>query len=176
MIGSSICEVYLCSLSLQFTFSYAISIGMNDKPTPRPALSALVAEDLRSAVSKIKRRMREQADVGDLTPTQASVLVRLEKDGPMTTSNLARAEAMRPQSMGAVVAALEAAGLVSGTADPKDGRQTILAITETCRTWIQDGRAARQDWLSRTIEARLSDEEQAQLLSAARLLLRLAED
>lgn len=127
-------------------------------------------------MSKLKRRLRDQADEGELTTTQISVLVRLEKDGPMTTSSLARAEGMRPQSMGAVIAALEALKLVKGFADPNDGRQTILSITDACRKRIEEGRAARQDWLSRTIEARLSSEEQDQLLSAIQLLQRLADD
>lgn len=93
----------------------------------------------------------------------------------MTTSALARAEGMRPQSMGALLAALEALGLVSGTPDPSDGRQTILSLTDRCRTLIEDGRAARQDWLARNIEARLSLEEQRQVLSAITLLKRLVE-
>lgn len=149
---------------------------MSDTSPNQDSIAGVIAQELRSVVSKIKRRMREQADGSDLTPTQASALVRLEKDGPMTTSSLARAEAMRPQSMGTVIAVLEAAGLVSGTADPGDRRQTVLSITEACRTWIDEGRAARQDWLSRTIESRLSAEEQRQLLSAAKLLQRLVED
>ncbi len=140
------------------------------------SIAVVIAQDLRSVVSKLKRRLRDQADVGDLTPTQISALVRLEKDGPMTTSSLARAESMRPQSMGSVIAALEAAGLVRGTADPNDGRQTILSITEACRKRIEEGRAARQDWLSRRIEARLSGEERDHLLSAVKLLQRLADD
>ncbi|NTG46151.1 MarR family transcriptional regulator [Agrobacterium rhizogenes] len=150
---------------------------MNDQSDrPQLAVAATIAQDLRSVVSKLKRRLRDQADVGDLTPAQASVLLRLEKDGPMTTSSLARAEGMRPQSMGAIIAALDAAGLVRGTADPNDGRQTILSITEACRRWIEEGRAARQDWLSRVIETRLSSEEQDHLLSAVKLLQRLADD
>jgi len=94
----------------------------------------------------------------------------------MTTSDLARAEAMRPQSMGTVIAALESAGLVHGAPDPQDGRKTLLSLTDTCRQWISAGRAARHDWLSRTIRARLSSHEQEQLASALTLLQRLVED
>ena len=100
---------------------------------PRSARASALAEDLRSLIGKLKRRLREQANAGDLTPSQVSVLLRLEKDGPATVSNLARAEGMRPQSMGATIAALEAAGLVSGAPDPEDGRQTILSLTQACR-------------------------------------------
>src|SRR5216684_1889453 len=107
--------------------------------------------------------MREQGHLGDLTWSQVSVISRLERDGPATVTTLARAEGMRPQSMGANVSALEAAGLVSGVPDPADGRQTILSLTEHCREWIRVGRAAREDWLFRAIQARLAPAEQEQL-------------
>ena len=139
----------------------------------RPAAVALLAEELRGFSGKLKRRLREQADVGDLTPSQTAVLLRLESDGPATTSSLARAEGMRPQSMGAVVAVLEAAGLVAGAPDPADGRQTLLSLSDHCRQWLAQGRAARQDWLTRTLETRLSPAEQDQLAAAMPLLQRL---
>ena len=70
--------------------------------------SALAAE-LHLVLGALKRRLREHGDVADLTSAQKSVLLRLERDGPATGSTLARAEAMRPQSMGAIIAVLEAA-------------------------------------------------------------------
>src|ERR1700744_1754503 len=141
---------------------------------PLESVSALAAE-LRALVGKLKRRLREQAGTGDLTPSQGSVGLRLEKEGPATSSNLARAEAMRPQSMATVVAALEAAGLVEGAPDPTDGRQTLMSLTEACRKIITDGRAARQDWLARTLQARLSADEQDRLAGAVDLLKRLVD-
>src|ERR1700744_5665707 len=118
--------------------------------------ASALAQDLRALLGKLKRRLREQGNVGDLTPSQISVLLRLEKDGPATASSLARAEGMRPQSIVPVIAALENVGLVAGASDPTDGRQTILSLTQACRTWLAQGRAARQDWLTRTLQARLS--------------------
>jgi DNA-binding MarR family transcriptional regulator len=138
--------------------------------------ASALAQDLRALLGKLKRRLREQAHVGDLTPSQVSVLLRLEKDGPATASNLARAEGMRPQSMAPVIAALEGAGLVSGAPDPADGRQTFLSLTAACRKWVEEGRAARQDWLIRTLQARLSLQEQDELAKAVELLKRLADD
>jgi DNA-binding MarR family transcriptional regulator len=149
---------------------------MTEKPAgTKPPLASTIAEELRTFASKVKRKLREQGHAEDLTPSQASALIRLEKEGPMTTSALARSEGMRPQSMGALLAALESSGLVRGMPDPSDGRQTILSLTDRCRTLIEEGRAARQDWLTRTVEARLSIEEQNQLLSAIALLRRLVE-
>ena len=150
-----------------------------DTPTTdnAPATRASeLAQSLRALVRKLKRRLRDQAHIGDLTPSQVSVLLRLEKDGPATASSLARAEGMRPQSMGPIIAALEGAGLVSGGPHPTDGRQTLLSLTETCRKWVEQGRAARQDWLTRILQARLSPEEQDKLAQAVELLKRLVDD
>lgn len=143
---------------------------------PQHATNIGLAQELRAFATALRRRLRDQADAGDLTPSQTAVLLRLEREGTATTSGLARAEGMRPQSMGAIVAALEAAGLVVGASDPADGRQTILSLTGHCRAWLAQGRAARQDWLARTIEARLSADEQDRLAAAIPLLLRLIGD
>lgn len=137
--------------------------------------SALTTE-IRAVLGKLKRRLREQTGAGDLTPSQISVLLRLEREGPATTSNLARLEGMRPQSMGTVIAPLQAAGLVSGAPDPADGRQTLLSLTDACRKWVEEGRAARQDWLTGALAARLSPEEQDRLAEAVELLKRLVAD
>lgn len=144
---------------------------MSDQP---PSASDLAVE-LRSLWGKLKRRLREQGNAGDLTPSQTAVVLRLDKDGPSTTSALARAEGMRPQSMAAIVAALEEGGIVEGRPDPADGRQTLLSLSADCRRWLDAGRAARQDWLLRTIDARLNPEEQAQLAAAFKLLNRIVE-
>jgi DNA-binding MarR family transcriptional regulator len=139
-------------------------------------LASALAQNLRALLGKLKRRLRDQAHVGDLTPSQVAVLLRLEKDGPATASSLARAEGMRPQSMAPVIAALESAGLVSGASDPADGRQTLLSLTDACRKWAAEGRAARQDWLTRMLQERLSPQEQGEVEKAVGLLKRLVED
>jgi DNA-binding MarR family transcriptional regulator len=150
---------------------------MSDRPgISSPERASALALELRTSLGKLKRKLRSQAGQEYLTSSQVSVLLRLEKDGPATVSNLARAEAMRPQSMSAVIAPLEAAGLVSGTPDPNDGRQTLFSLTKMCRKRIQERRAAKQDWLTRNIQARLSAQEQKKLAAALEILARLVED
>jgi DNA-binding MarR family transcriptional regulator len=139
-----------------------------------PADIAALAAELRALVGRLKRRLREQGSVGDLTPSQISALQRLERDGPATVSNLARAEGVRPQSMGVTVAALEAAGLVAGAPDPNDGRQTLISPTPFCMEKLLRGRAARQDWLARQIGS-LGPDEQAKLAAATQILRRISE-
>jgi DNA-binding MarR family transcriptional regulator len=136
-------------------------------------LPASLAVELHELVGQLRRRMREQADARDLPPSQVAVLRRLERDGPVTVSALARAAGVRSQSMGATVAALQAAGLVAGAPDPADGRQTLLSLTPACRKWIRQSRAAKQDWLSRAIAAELGAREQQELARALALLQRV---
>jgi DNA-binding MarR family transcriptional regulator len=145
----------------------------HDNPDDVRAL-ALVS-DIRDLIGQLKRRFREKTAIGDLTMSQVAVLSRLDRDGPATVTSLARAEAVRPQSMGATVAALETAGLVSGTPDPNDGRQTIWALTPACKEWIRVGRAAREDWLFHAIQKTLTAAEQDQLAASIGLLKRIAE-
>jgi DNA-binding MarR family transcriptional regulator len=156
--------------------SYVLGWGVSeDQARNDPARSLALAGELRVVIGKLRRRFREQADAGDFTWTQKSVLVHLEREGAATVTALARAEGVRPQSMGAVVAALEAAGHIAGAPDPNDGRQTILSLTAACREWIRVSRAAREDWLSRAIRAKLGPDEQEHLASAVELLNRLAD-
>jgi DNA-binding MarR family transcriptional regulator len=136
----------------------------------------MLASEIRTVCGKLKRRLREHGGRSDLTPSQVSVLLRLEKDGAATVSSLARAEGMRPQSMSAVVMPLQESGLLRGVADPSDRRQTLLSLTPKCRKWLEEGRAARQDWLTATISQKLSAHEQQKLQAALALLTRLVED
>jgi DNA-binding MarR family transcriptional regulator len=127
------------------------------------------------SLSKLHRRLREQARPNDFTSSQKSVLLRLDRDGPATVSALARAEGVRPQSMRVTVAGLEAAGAVHGEPDPKDGRQTLIRLTPALREAVRASRAAKDDWLLRALQSRLSAREQAQLTKAVALLQRLAD-
>ncbi|ROS76590.1 MarR family winged helix-turn-helix transcriptional regulator [Cellulomonas sp. PhB143] len=149
---------------------------MTTEPAPAEGLpdDHAVASDLRVVLGLLTRRLRAQSTVPDLTRSQASVLRRIEREGSLTTSELARAEGIRPQSMGAVVAVLEQAGLVQGERDPRDGRKTLLSLTAEAREMYASGRIAREDWLLRTMRAELDPAERAELARAVALLRRIA--
>ena len=149
---------------------------MNKKKSDSGTVRAsALAGELRVLISQLRRTLREQTHLGDYTWSQMAVVIRLERDGPATVSALARADGVRPQSMGATVATLEAAGLVKGSPDPTDGRRTILSLTDTCRELINAKRAAKEDWLFRAIQTKLSPAEQEELATALELLNRLAD-
>jgi len=145
-------------------------------PNKDAAFASTLAAELRATFGNLKRKLRQQGEQNDFTSSQIAVILRLEKDGPATVSSLARAEGMRPQSMSAVIAPLGEMGFVAGSADPNDGRKTLMSLTKACKRSIEDGRAARQDWLAQAIQQKLSPQEQKQVSTAIHLLARLAGD
>ncbi len=153
-----------------------IDLVSSRKSSTQTGLAQTLAAEIRAVFRKLKLRYREHGGGNDLTPSQAAVLLRLEKDGAATVSSLARAEGMRPQSMSTIVAPLQKAGFVRGASDPGDGRQTLMSLTPKCLKWLQEGRAARQDWLTSTISQKLSVHEQEKLQAALGLLARLVEE
>lgn len=148
----------------------------NRKSSTETGLASTLAVEMRAVFRKLKLRLREHGGHSDLTSSQISVVLRLEKDGATTVSSLARMEGMRPQSMSAVVTPLQESGLVRGAPDTTDGRQTLITLTPKCLKLLQEGRAARQDWLTTKISQKLSVQEQEKLQAALALLTRLVED
>jgi len=68
--------------------------------------------DLIQTIGLLVRRVRAAAASHELSLTEAAVMARLARVGPATTADLARAESMKPQSMGTTIAALEGMGMV----------------------------------------------------------------
>jgi DNA-binding MarR family transcriptional regulator len=134
-----------------------------------------VAAALRVSMGLLLRRLRQVGVPGELTVPQTSALARLDRNGPATSSELARVEQISPQSMGATLSALEARGLVTRDPDARDGRRIVLSVTEAGRQLLRDKRDARTEHLARALAAGFTPEELAQLMAAAPLLERLAQ-
>ena len=142
---------------------------------PETDATAALAEHLRGTIGRLNRRLREQGNFGDFTLSQSKVLMQLERSGPLTVTALAEREGMRPQSMSSLVSALKSAGMVEGAPDPDDGRQIVLSLTDKCRRTVAAARAAKADWLFRTLQHKLTRAEQQKLSGAIALLDRLLE-
>jgi DNA-binding MarR family transcriptional regulator len=134
-----------------------------------------VAAALRVSMGLLLRRLRQVGVPGELTVPETSALARLDRNGPATSSELARLEQISPQSMGATLSALEARGLVTRDPDARDGRRIVLSVTETGRQLLRDKRDARTEHLARALAAGFTREELGQLMAAAPLLERLAQ-
>ena len=92
----------------------------------------------------------------------------------MTTADLARAESVKPQSMGATLAELEREGLVERQPHPTDGRQVLFTLTDEGVEARRKRSAAKQEWLLAAM-AKLNHGERQTLMSAAALVRRLGE-
>jgi DNA-binding MarR family transcriptional regulator len=134
-----------------------------------------VAGKLRVTVGLVVRKLKQAPGAGELTLAESSALGRLERNGPATSSDLARVERISPQSMGVTVAALLERGLVERSRDPEDGRRIVLTITEEGRRTVHDRRGARTELIAAALRDGFTDDELGQLLAAASLLERLAE-
>ena len=144
----------------------------NDMPTM--TRTAASASELRISVTRLARRLRQQrADLG-LGLTQIATLATLDRHGPMTPSALADHERIQPPSMTRILAKLEAAGYVVRTAHPSDGRQHIVAITDTAQQLLREDRRRKDAWLAQRMHE-LTPEERAVLAQAAPILERLAQ-
>ncbi|GAB3140656.1 MarR family winged helix-turn-helix transcriptional regulator [Microbispora hainanensis] len=132
--------------------------------------AAQAAGDVWVAVGRLVRRLRELDTAGDLSSGQVSVLVRLAKHGPASASELAAAERVRPQSMAAIVQALERAGLVERHRDPEDGRRQLVTLTESGRERRLDDRRAREAWLARALQEHCTEAELRTIIEAMALL------
>lgn len=131
------------------------------------------AQDLRVVFSRLRRRLREVATAEDLTASQTAVLIRLFKDGPASTSQLAGAERVRPQSMAATVAGLDRHGLIDRTPDPEDGRRQLIRLTALGRRRAETDRKVREEWLVRAMRERYTEDERRVINQALDLLGRL---
>jgi DNA-binding MarR family transcriptional regulator len=148
---------------------------MTEAAGPVSASAVRVARQMRVMVGRLRRRLHEAYDAEELSMSQVSVLSRLDKDGPVSVTELAAAERVRQQSAGATVAALADKGLVERRPDPDDGRRAVVSLTPAGRASVDDKRAAGEEWLARAAQDRFTEAERQQLISAMTLLERLTD-
>jgi DNA-binding MarR family transcriptional regulator len=134
--------------------------------------TTLLAHELWETLGRVIRRLR--AEPGPSVGRMA-VLGRLDRDGPSSTSDLATAEKMRPQSMAQTVNDLQAEGLVSRRPDPNDRRRAFIELTSRGRELLQTTRARRETWLTEALDSKLDADERALLHQAINLLERIAD-
>ena len=139
---------------------------------PTVADTALASE-LRMSVMRLARRLRAERVDTSVSITQLAALATLDRHGPLTPGELSTHERVQPPSMTRIVAALEAAGLVTRTDHPTDGRQVLLAPSVNGKSLLRAERRRRDAWLARRLRE-LDPEDLAVLRRAAVVLERLA--
>jgi DNA-binding MarR family transcriptional regulator len=129
------------------------------------------ASELRAVVGALVRRART---TDELPAAQAAVLGFLDRDGPMTTSELAGVQRVRHQSMSRTVGQLVEQGLAGQRPHPGDGRKTLIVLSPAGREALEARRGRRADWLAEAMATELSPAEQVRLAHTVELLARLA--
>src|SRR5271157_3723070 len=140
---------------------------------PRTNLETAVT-DLAHTIGLLLRRLRATHASQQLSLTEVAVMKRLAIDGAATTADLARAEVMKPQSMGTIIAGLEEKGMVERKPHPTDGRQVNIELTAKGAAMRKSVHDAKRTWLAQAI-AQLDERERDTLFAAGEIIKRLVE-
>jgi DNA-binding MarR family transcriptional regulator len=138
------------------------------------AAEEALASRLRLAVVRLTRRLRAQHGTdAAVTLTQLSAMATLREHGPMSPGELAAWERVQPPSMTRVIAALVQQGLVDRHPHPRDGRQSVVALSEAGQAYVDAEVSARERWLDARI-AKLPPAEREVLARAVDIIDRMA--
>jgi DNA-binding MarR family transcriptional regulator len=119
-----------------------------------------------------RTRAQYQAEPDALERATYLLLVHLVKDGPRRAGALADAVHSDPSTISRQIGHLVKLGYVERTADPEDGRATLLAATAEGRRVLEENRRLRNERFSQIL-ANWSDADRAALSA---MLGRLAVD
>jgi DNA-binding MarR family transcriptional regulator len=125
-------------------------------------------------VARTARRLRQEAG-GGLSPTLISALASIETHGPLTPSELADRERIKRPTATRIIGGLEEGGLVERTADPADGRSSLIAVTPDGRDLLRTLRTRKDAYLAERLRA-LGAEDRETLARAVDLLERMLEE
>ncbi|WP_291052232.1 MarR family transcriptional regulator [Herbiconiux sp.] len=133
-----------------------------------------LSAELRVAVQRLSRRLRQEKADDELSDSQSSVLAYLLRSGARTPAELSAFEHVTPPSMNRTLNALQTAGYVVRTPDEADGRKVIVTLTGAGRDFVVETRRRRDEWLEQGL-ATLSPAELALLAQAAPIIRKLTE-
>lgn len=153
--------------------------GQERKDTQGSVDIASAAQELRTLIGRLTRKMKAASAVSDIievTSSQFLVMSRLDRQGPNTPASLARAEMVRPQSMALTLNALEERHLISRSPHPTDGRQVVMSLTEMGKCMLNDDRNLQNRWLEYAIAEKFTSDEQKKLINLIDLLKRLIQE
>lgn len=143
-------------------------------PTTTPSTDLALAARLRLAITRTARRLRQEADA-HLTPSQVAALATIEKRGPLTPSELADVERIQRPTATRVAAYLTERGLVQRADDPRDGRVSLLSVSEQGQALLDEVRSRKNAYLADRMDG-LSAGDRAALERAADVLERILDE
>ncbi|HEY5188805.1 MAG TPA: MarR family transcriptional regulator [Solirubrobacteraceae bacterium] len=144
--------------------------------SPTRILDEETAVRLRIAVARLSRRLRPTSagQAAGLTPTHASVLLTIVRQGQIGLSALALAENLNPTMLSRAISALVEAGFVARVSDDDDRRAAWVKSTPAGRKLAERMRRERTAAINLALEG-LSDAERRAIELALPALEGLAE-
>lgn len=139
-----------------------------------PATEHVPVSRLRLGILRVARRIRQDVPT-KLTPSQQSIVVMLDRFGPMSLGELAEREAVRPPSVTRTVQALERSRMITRSGPGPGSRRVEVALTELGRAAAMEIHARRDAWLSERM-GHLTAQELAALQAAIPVLERLLDE
>ena len=107
------------------------------------AAPSTLADRLHSLAIHLLRRVRRGDDVAGLSAPRLSALSVVIYRGPISLTELAKAESVTAPTMTRLVQALVRAGLVEKSVDASDNRVVLLRTTDAGRRTLDLARARR---------------------------------
>jgi DNA-binding MarR family transcriptional regulator len=134
-----------------------------------------VAAALSRGIALLVRRVKQLQAPGELTLPELSALDRLDRGGPASAAELARAAQITPQAMGGTLGTLESRGLVQREPDPGDGRRVVMSVTASGVEMVRHKRDARSRQIAKVLAEEFTAAELRALAQAAPLIERLSD-
>src|SRR6202167_5611679 len=120
-----------------------------------------LADHLHSAAIRLLRLVRVQDTASGIAPARLSALSVIVFGGPVSLSDLARAEQVKPPTMSRIVDALEVDGLARRRVNQQDRRALLIEASEKGAAMLKEGRKRRvsflASYLSKLDNSELSD-------------------
>ena len=136
-----------------------------------------VATALRTGVHRlVKLLRRETRNEAQLSLTERSTLGLLYPDLRLAPSGIARMEKVTTQSMSQVINHLMELDLIDRTPSGEDKRKVLVSLTPAGRSYVEQLRRDKQEWLANALHEKLDPAEKESLMHALHLLTKLIDE
>jgi DNA-binding MarR family transcriptional regulator len=144
--------------------------------SPTPVLDTESAARLRMVIGRLSRRLRTTPAgiAAGLSPTRSSLLLAIDRRGPIRLSVLGESEGLNPTMMSRSVTQLVDAGLVTRTSDEGDRRAAWVCATDDGHGVAERMRRERTDAINTALGG--LDEAQRRIIEQAIPALEILSD
>jgi len=135
-----------------------------------------LASDLRMVVARLTKKLRSQSTTsGEMSLTERSTLVLLDRHKELLPSELAAMEKITTQSMSQVLNHLLELGYIVRKASETDKRKVLISLSKAGQHILNKVRNERDEWLNKALQATCTAKEQEILRRAIAPLTKLVD-